>query len=370
MLDSINQQAEEMLNTLLSWCSISSGSFNTEGLKAMARALIEAFSPLTTNWEKIPLNSTGKELLLFRKKRAGVPSILLGGHYDTVFKENSSFKIHLNKNQLIGPGVLDMKGGLVILLYALRCFENSPLSERLGWEVFLNPDEEIGSVHSAPYIEKLAQKHDYGLIFEPSYPDGAYVSRRKGSLSLKITAQGRSAHAGRDFSHGINAIVLLSELLLEIHHWNTKETTINIGTIEGGEAINSVPEFATATLNIRAWEVEEINEIKQKLASLIPKNFKIEELSYRPPKKVDTKLYKELESAVGEEGSIFAARESGGCSDGNNLSFAGLATIDTMGAVGGGMHTSNEYLEIESLVQRARIALRLLIQLAQKGKTP
>ncbi len=163
MLDSLNQQANEMLNTLIHWSSISSGSYNTNGLKTMAQALIEAFSPLTTDWERIPLNPTGKELLLFRKKRAGFPSVLLGGHYDTVFKENSTFKTHLNKNQLIGPGVLDMKGGLVILLYALRCFENSPLSEKLGWEIFLNPDEEIGSVHSAPYLEKLAKQHNYGF---------------------------------------------------------------------------------------------------------------------------------------------------------------------------------------------------------------
>ena len=150
-----------------------------------------------------------------------------------------------------GPGVIDAKGGLVVLLTAIDAVERSDLAGNLGWELFLNTDEEIGSPGSAAFFAEAAKRNHLALLFEPAMPDGALVSERKGSGNFSLVVRGRAAHAGRDFSAGRNAIVAAADFAVAVHRLNgtIPEVTLNVARIDGGGPANVVPDLAVCRLN-------------------------------------------------------------------------------------------------------------------------
>ena len=269
-----------------------------------------------------------------------------------------------------------MKGGLAVLLSALEALEQSPFAGILGWDVLINPDEEIGSPGSRYLFEKLAEQKEVGLIFEPSYPDGSFVSSRKGSSNWTVVAKGRSAHVGRHFEQGRNAITALSRFLLEAESLSEPERgiTVNIGYIEGGGAINIVPDLAIGKFNCRVVEIKDLAILSQKLYRLVEEASKAEGISLtlyenekNPPKPFDSKLqmlfdvFKKCGTSLGIE---IKWKPSGGACDGCRLYAAGLPNIDTLGPIGGHIHTFDEYIELDSLTHRAQLTALFLMQLA------
>lgn len=333
--------------------NINTHSNNPEGLKKGRLLLEDAFAPLKAK-------KTVKGDTLFFSKRPNAPiKIFLGGHYDTVYPIDQPFQKLTKPSKEIwkGPGITDMKGGLLILLTALKGFEKTKHAENIGWNLVINGDEEIGSPLSQSIIKKAAKGCAAAFLFEPAFPDGGLVSSRKGSLNLIIRAKGLAAHAGRDLTSGKNAIVILASLIESF-----KDTPgINFGEIKGGHAFNIVPDQAELKINLRSEKESLFKKFFDRL-DIFAEQGNIEWVctSYRPPKPLDKATKKLLKSL----GYPCSASPSGGVCDGNHVAAMGIPTIDTLGAVGGKIHTEDEYVEVESLQERADLFLKFLIKIS------
>jgi glutamate carboxypeptidase len=391
-LDFITSQKAHMTQLVYDWTRINSGSYNLDGLATMCRVLEDNFLWLHGDAEVLdlpPLQAVGKDGALTEKplgkalrirKRPDAPlRVFLGGHMDTVFGVDSPFQhAHfIDENTLNAPGAADLKGGLVVMLKALEALERSEWAENIGWEVLINPDEEIGSVGSRGLLEEAAKRNHLGLIYEPSLPDGALVSERKGSGNFTLVVHGVAAHAGREFDKGRNAIVLLADVIQRMYALNGRWEgfTLNVGRIEGGGAVNVVPDLAMVHFNVRITASEHMEQVSTALQEIvrfanIQEGFSAELHGgfTRPPKLLNEHAYK-LQALVGESmqmlGQKVAWQASGGCCDGNNLAYYGLPNIDTLGVRGGNIHSDKEYMLVDSLVERAQLSALLLMRLAK-----
>lgn len=386
----ISQQQDAMLHLLQKWAEINSGSENMPGLKIMLQALSESFATLDGTVREIALPPRviindlgkpveiphGKALSIIKRPEAKI-RVFLGGHMDTVYPISHEFQktTRLDANTLLGPGVADMKGGLVVMLKALEAFEQHPLAKNIGWEVLINSDEEVGSIGSEAELIKSAERNTLGLIFEPSFPDGTIVSSRKGSANLTITSHGKTAHAGRDFDKGRNAIAALAKFIVTATALINidKGITLNFGQITGGGPVNVVPDFAVCRLNIRTIHPDDFAYVREELIQIANNlegdgiTFDITLQHLHPPKPFDKKnqqLFDMIKLCAKEENIDLEHRPSGGTCDGNLLSAHGLPVIDSLGVIGSHIHTVNEQMRIDSLTARARLICLFLIKLA------
>lgn len=389
----IDSQASYLHHLVRTWSNINTYSYHVEGLATLLNVLKRDFLGLEGEMHFISLpprqliETKGErreqalgQVLRIRKRPHAPIQILLAGHMDTVYPPSSTFQtVHEKDHQTwVGPGVTDMKGGLAILLVTLAALERSPYAEQIGWEVLINPDEEIGSPGSAYLFEEAARRNHIGLIFEPSFPDGAFVSSRKGSATYSVIVKGRSAHVGRDFSEGRHAIYALSQFIQKVEQLNKpdKGVIVNVGYIEGGGAVNIVPDLATCRINMRTSNMDDILSMQRNLediASLCQQregiHLSIINETQRLPKPFTPNLQAlfNLYADCAHDLHIpFQLRETGGVCDGNITSGAGLPTLDSIGAVGGHIHTHEEYLFLPSLVERTKLASLFLFKLATK----
>lgn len=395
-LDWINLQQQAMAALLQAWTLINSGSDNLVGLSQMISALEARFSSLGGEMLRIDLpprttiSASGEfisqphgQALHITKRREAPVQVFFGGHMDTVYGPVDSFQsvTQIDDNMLRGPGVADMKGGLIVMLTALEALEKHPLAKNIGWEVLINPDEEVGSVGSEALFESAARRNQLGLVFEPAFADGAIVSSRKGSANLTAIAKGRAAHAGRDFDKGRNAVAALAEFIVTANRLNHKEKgiSVNFGQISGGGPVNIVSDFAVCRLNVRAIDMTDFENVQNELQGIAANSegdgltLTLHLQQARGPKPFDEKcrrLFDQLNACAQEEGFALTHRPSGGVCDGNILAAAGLPVIDTLGVVGGDIHTSNEYMRLDSLVERSRLVSLFLIKLAEGALPP
>ncbi len=381
-----------MIRRLVDWAEINSGSGNIAGLRLMAEAIFPSLAelggeirtielpPVKTvdaggNLQELPIVPA---LHAVKTQATAILSVFLGIHFDTVYDAYHSFQRakRIDDNTLNGPGVVDAKGGLIVLLTALRAFERSPWANALSWEVLLNPDEEIGSPGSRKVLEECAHRNDLGLVFEPALPDGGLVSSRKGSANYVVVVRGKSAHVGRDYAAGRNALHALASFVVEAAAMPDALPGIilNVGKIEGGGPVNVVPDLAICRLNLRATTAEEMIEAHARLESLVEKlrrrdgiHAVLHRLSDALPKPLDDATGALLDAAAkcATELGIgpITFKPSGGVSDGNRLAAAGLPTLDTLGPRGGNMHNSDEFVSIDSLAERAKLTALLLMKI-------
>lgn len=386
----IDQRNEKWLDLVRDWCAISSGTYHLPGLKMMADALSEAFGafgevrrislPPAMQIDSSGVESSaplGHALQIVRRPNAPL-RVLLVIHYDTVYGPDNPFQrvTVLPNGHWNGPGVVDAKGGIVVMLAALHALEASPLAETIGWEVILNPDEEIGSPGSANLLEEAARRNHFGLLFEPALPDGSLVGQRKGSGNFTVVVRGRAAHAGRDFAAGRSAVVALANLIVQTAE-RSGGMTLNCGQISGGGAVNIVPDLAIGRFNARISREEEaqkvINIFQELVADANRQDGIVATLHgsfSSPPKALDAASLGLLGWAreCGQKlGMDLSWRPSGGTCDGNRLAAAGLPLIDTMGPVGGDLHSPSEYLLPQSIAQRAKLTAMLLMRAASDG---
>lgn len=388
----IDSQHTRLIDTLKNWGNINSGSFHVAGVTRMADT-IRAYTEtnLGVQASVIELSAHNKmgddgnvhghpvgPLLKLSKRPEANFRILLCGHMDTVFPQHSGFqKCHQIDNATLGgPGVADMKGGLLVMLTALEAFEQTPQAEQLGWDILFNPDEEIGSLCSAPYLESAAKTANMGMIFEPSMPDGWLAGSRRGSGNYSLVVHGKAAHAGREIHAGRNAITALAKAMQELDELNNlnDNITLNLARISGGGPTNIVPDLAICQLNIRVSTTEDQRFAEQHVQKVADKCAQLEGFSVelhggftRPPKPATVQQEKlfELVKHCGRELDIdLGFRSTGGCCDGNNLLAAGLPNVDTLGVRGGEIHSANEYMIMDSLVQRAQLSHLILHKIA------
>lgn len=396
----IDHQRDHMKNLVISWCNINSHTLNVAGLDEQMKVIKKAFATLGGEMKEVELqpltvvDEQGKQIktplgkALHITKRPDAPiKILLGGHMDTVYSKNSTFQKVVDQDniRLHGPGVCDMKGGLVVLLTALQALEKSPYAEKIGWEVIINPDEEIGSPGSHTLFKDAASRHALALLFEPAHSDGSIVTSRAGSMKLSIVVKGKSAHAGRDFAKGRSALFAIAPLITDLEALNTlkpngdevanfeDQVIVNCGELRSGTGHNVVPDLAVLRLNARSGNPEKLKETRAKIEELVKKHsardgiwIEIHEDGTNPPKVVDAgseKILQWLEGCSRDLGKNFSKKPSRGACDGNFLASCGLSCIDTLGAVGGNIHTHDEFILIDSLPERAKLAALLIMRL-------
>ncbi len=392
VLDWIDTQHQSMVDLVTRWAKINTHTFNLTGLSELSKDIQWNMQVLQGKMETLNLpgmefvNSRGEieerplgAAIKMTKRPEAPKQVLLVCHMDTVYHPDTAAKsaVELEDGFLRGPGATDAKGGIVVMLKALEAIERSSVKNNLGWAVFLNSDEEVGSPGSKQFLQELAPKSQIGLVFEPCLPNGNLVGERKGSGNFTLIVRGRSAHAGRDLHLGRNAIDVLAKCIIKINSLtNTRHgLTVNIGLIEGGQALNVVPDMAIARFNIRLEKAEDEAHVWVDLKQIIVEMEKIDGIYVKlhggfssPPKVFDAKtsnLFHHAKACAQELGFDLDWQASGGVCDGNRLAAAGLPNIDTLGPRGGNIHSSNEFLAVESLTQRTKLAALFLMKIAE-----
>ena len=382
--------AETMLAEVKEWAAINTGTANIDGLGRMAGVLADAFSSLPGEVELVEpgqvtaISSEGKEFekphgkhMVLRVRPDAQRRFVLTGHMDTVFPVDHPFQdiSWLDDDTINGPGTADMKGGLNVILHALKTFETIEGSERVGYDVMINSDEETGSLASRGLIDELARGKYAALTYEPSaLPDGTLAHARGGTGNYSITFTGRSAHAGRNPQDGRNAIVAASDLVLRIKALEAEDITINPAKIEGGSANNVVPDLAVLRFNIRPKSTEAMHRFDAELDAIIHLIGTEHDVIVhrhggvtRPPKPVDEKAQRlfDLVKACGSQlGQEIGWKPTGGVCDGNNIAATGVPVVDTMGVRGGAIHSPDEFMIVPSLRERAALSTLVLTKLS------
>jgi glutamate carboxypeptidase len=381
-----------MLGQVQSWSAINSGSGNIAGLATTAQLLADAFAVLPGRIELIAPEPVEKVLsdgaietvnhgqhLLLSVRPDAPTQLLFTGHMDTVFPADHSFQEQrwLDAGTLNGPGVADMKGGIAVMLAALQAAETSPGFGNAGYQVLINSDEEVGSPSSAALIAKLAQNKLAALTYEPALPDGTLAGERGGSGNFSVIISGRSAHAGRNPQDGRNALLAVADLALRLKALTREGLSVNPAKIEGGSPNNVVPDHAILRVNFRPRTPQIVADTDADLRRLIADIERDHDVTAhlhgsfgRPPKPIDAgaaKLFDLVKQCGAELGLPIAWKSSGGVCDGNNIAACGVPVVDTMGVRGGNIHSSDEFLITESLVERARLSALTIMRIAAKG---
>jgi glutamate carboxypeptidase len=318
----------------------------------------------------------GRHLVL-RVRPEAKRRVLLTGHMDTVFAADHPFQTArwTDAETLNAPGAADMKGGLSVMLEALKAFETSDMRAAFGYDVMINSDEETGSLSSALLIEELARGKLAALTYEPSaLPDGTLAHARGGSGNFAVAVKGRSAHAGRNPQDGRNALVAAGDLAVRLKRLEHEGLSVNPAKVDGGSANNVVPDHAVLRFNIRPQSVDaalafsrEFNHLAIDVETEHQVVLSLHGGITRPPKPVDgaaQRLFDLVQQTGADLGQHFGWRATGGVCDGNNIAAAGVPVVDTMGVRGGAIHSADEYLIVPSLAERARLSILVLHRLA------
>lgn len=386
LLERLDGDGESLVARAESWSAINSGSFELPGLAAMRATLLDTVSELPAAPEAIDLQPSQRvrpdgEVIDVQhgasirvRVRPDAPiQVALTGHYDTVFPASHPFQAPWREGEVLrGPGVADMKGGIAVMLAALQAYEQLPGEKRVGYEVLLSPDEEIGSMGSAPLLAALGKRAHLGMTYEPAMADGALVDQRKGSANFHLAVRGRAAHVGRAFDDGCSAVIAAAEAALALNKLNGQRdgVTFNVGAIDGGGAVNVVPERAVLRFNIRVpdaesaiWAEAEVRRIAREADARDGIDAHLHGGFTRPPKPLNDQQ-RTMVSWTRHAGAVLGLdlqfRPSGGVCEGNNLAAAGCPNIDTLGPCGGGLHSDEEFAVISSFAERAKLSFLLL----------
>jgi glutamate carboxypeptidase len=308
-----------------------------------------------------------------RRKRRSSRPILLLGHLDTVWDIGTLRRMpfRIRSGRAYGPGVYDMKSGIVCGLWAIRALQALGIQPASPVRFFLNSDEETASVAFRRQLRAEARRARAVLVLEPAAAGGALKTSRKGVGEFRITVRGRSAHAGINPEAGVNAISELARQLLRIEALARprRGLTLTVGTIEGGTRPNVVPEYASARVDVRILRLNDRKAIESKvrgLKSIHPQaRLVIEGGVNRPPmeRRRAAALYRRARELGRQMGMEIREASSGGGSDGNFTAALGVPTLDGLGGVGDGAHAAHEHVILSELPRRAALLAALLATL-------
>lgn len=389
--DAIASKADALLEDLILHVGTKTGGFNESGIEHTRDLLTARLTALGANHTQI-VPDPKPDWLLGGKPGGYMPTtsicerlngassgrVLIAGHMDTVHDPASEFnKLTMSDDgkTALGPGCVDMKGGLVIAVAALEALEECGVNA--SWTFSLNADEETGTYHSANALADQAKLHDFGLALEPAMPGGELVVERMGAGQFMIETFGKSAHVGRAFTDGISAVTKLAECIVAVGDMPdpARGRILNIGPLQGGPVTNGVPDHAKAWGNVRFPDQSIADEITTMLEALntsqdaLP-GVKVHRSFNRPAKPMipaTESLALKARSVAEALGQKLPFAKTGGVCDGNILQQAGLPTIDTLGVRGGGLHTPDEWIEIPSLVERCQLLAILIARLSAGG---
>ena len=390
VLDHVAARGAAIVGRAVDWAGINSGSRNAAGLARMLDLLEAAAAPLSAEVARLPTagsTSVGDDGqvreevyaddLRLRARPDAPVQVVMTGHYDTVFPADSAFQTVSTRpdGALNGPGVADMKGGISVMLAALEAFETHPDKDRVGWTVLLSPDEEIGSPASAPLLAELGARGHVGMTYEPALADGTLAGARKGSGNYHLIVSGKAAHAGRAFDEGANAVAGAAIIAARLHALNGQRegVTVNVARIAGGGPLNVVADNAVVRFNVRVPDAQASAWISETVAGIAAEppfpglTLDLHGGMTRPPKPMDagqSALFEAVRETGALLGQTIAWKPSGGVCEGNNLHAAGLPNIDTLGVLGGDIHSDQEFAWPDSFVERAQLSALILCKIA------
>jgi glutamate carboxypeptidase len=363
---------EELLRALV---EASSATSDPPGVAAVLAALEPALAAAGLATERIPSARFGPHLS-FRGPAAG-PPILLVGHADTVFSRDAFEGFRREGDRAFGPGVFDMKGGLVVMAFGLAAAARAGLTARLPVAGLVVSDEEVGSPESQPLLRELARGAACALVLESGRPGDAIVTRRKGSASLRAEARGVAAHAGNEPEKGRSAIWALARFVDRAQALSepARGRSVNVGTFHGGTSRNTVPDRAACDVDLRFATAAEGRALEEAVgdaardAALPGTTIALSRGSLRAPlERTPASAALAAEYGACQRACGLGEGEAplaGGGSDACTTSEAGVPSIDGLGPRGAGNHTRDEVVDLSTLVPKAQALLRFLA-----GRTP
>jgi glutamate carboxypeptidase len=362
-----DERREQTVAIIRELVEIESPSDNKAAVDRLSDVVAAKFAALGGNVKIHPAANFGTHLQVDFAGKSGAKPVLLLGHYDTVYPLGTlaSMPCQIVGDKLTGPGVLDMKSGIALMLSALAALKDWHGELAGPVAVLLVSDEEVGSDSSRAITESLAKKAAAVLVLEPSYGlEGAVKTARKGVGDYQIKVTGKAAHAGLDFQKGANAIEELARQIDRISGFTDRKKglTVSAGLIRGGTRVNVVPAEATATIDVRVARMKDAAVIEKKMRSLraFNRKCKVEVTGgvNRPPMERTTgvaALYAKATAIARDLGWKLGEAAVGGGSDGNFTAGLGIPTLDGLGAVGDGAHAAHEHILISELPRRAAL---------------
>jgi len=363
----------DMLATLRRFVIAESPSLEKAAADRCCGLIAEEWRKRGARVERVTQKHRGDHLRITYSQNKSRPAgqLLVLGHYDTVYSTGTLRKMpfRFSSGRAYGPGTFDMKAGIVQALFALQALQQNNVIRRKRVVFLWTSDEEIGSESSRKLLESEARRSDAVFVLEPSFgPRGLLKTARKGVGEAELIVHGRASHAGLAPEEGTNAIHELAQQLARIEKWNNlrRGVTINAGTVEGGTRTNVIPECARAVLDLRALHVSDVRRLEQRLHSLRPvhRGARIEVTGgfNRAPleRKMSATLFARAESLAAQMGLSLGECTAGGGSDGNFTAAIGIPTLDGLGAVGDGAHSSHEHVLINTMPARAALLASLL----------
>ena len=373
-----SERRDAIVATIRDLVEIESPSDNKAAVDRVAEVVAEKFSRLGGEIRFHRAKNFGAHLQVNFGGSSAKPVLLLG-HYDTVYPMGTlaTMPCGIAGNKLTGPGVLDMKSGIALMLHAIAALqdwhgraETQPGELLRPVNVLLVSDEEIGSSSSRTITEALAKRAAAVLVLEPSFGrQGAMKTARKGVGDYRVRVSGKASHAGLDFQKGVNAILELARQIEKISAFTDlkKGLTVNVGIVAGGSRTNVVPAEASAEVDIRIARLKDAAGIDKRMRSLRPFNRKckidITGGINRPPMERTAgvaALYAQAKSIARELGWKLGEAAVGGGSDGNFTAGLGVPTLDGLGGVGDGAHAPHEHILISELPRRAALLAGLI----------
>jgi glutamate carboxypeptidase len=367
-------QTEEMAALLLELACLESPSLDAAAQEPVFARLTEELETSGLRVRRLPGRRTGGQLWAVpRERRRGAPAQLLLGHCDTVWARGTveSMPVGIVDGRLTGPGVYDMKAGLVQGIFALRALRDLDLVPEVTPAFFIDSDEEIGSLESIPRLERAARRMRRVFVLEPSLgPEGKLKTRRKGSLRFTIRIQGRAAHSGLDPEKGASAILELARVIQRLYELADPERgiTVNVGVVAGGLRANVVAPEARAELDVRVLAWEDALRLERTIRDLVAvtPGTTLEVLGGidRPPLEAtpgNRVLWEAAQRRAADLGIPLDEGTAGGASDGS-LTSRFVPTLDGLGAVGDGAHALHEHVLVDRMPERAALLALLLLE--------
>jgi glutamate carboxypeptidase len=363
---------KQLLKTLV---ETESPSHDKSAVDRVGAIVAEEARKLGAQVEEIKNIKTGDHILArfnsnLQPAASNLKPIFLLCHMDTVFPLGTIQKIPYREegDKIFGPGTLDMKAGIVIALGAIESARRSGLNRPVT--LFCTSDEETGSHTSRAHIEALAKESALVLVLEGGLLDGSLKTLRKGVGGFKVTVKGRAAHAGGEHEMGRNAIEEMAHQVIAIQKLTdySRQTTVNVGVIQGGTVTNVVPEECTIKVDVRIQQPDEWERVESEMRKLKPvldgTSIEVSGRLNRPPMPFDDTMkatFEKAKSIAAQAGIELKAGGSGGGSDANFVAPLGVPVLDGMGAIGEGYHSEREYILADSLEERVKLLSTLLL---------
>jgi glutamate carboxypeptidase len=367
---------ENYLQELRPLIDVDCGTYTKDGIEIIATQMQQKYLDMGWYVKRIDCGIAGTGIEVRNKPESSAIDVMLVGHMDTVFPEGTvaARPMTFDEKRAYGPGVSDMKSGLLNVVHALRNMDKETLN-KLSICICMNPDEEIGSLHSEAWLKSVAVNAKNVLVAEAARADGSLVKARKGMARYRLTFAGKAAHAGNEPQNGRSAITEMANWVLAINNLTNFEsgTTLNVGIVKGGAGANIVPDSAEAVVDVRFWDNDEYAEADAKIRALTETPFvegvtiTVEREAHKPSM-VPTEKTEALMALVEESGKELGIdikwQEVGGGSDANLTAVLGIPTLDGLGPAGAGFHSADEYLELDTIEPRIKLLMKVLTKIA------